>query len=155
MDFVKVKEEALEVKEEWNAAGVSNTHQAFGSVLSEVRNIYVINSKKDYDVMAKNTDNCQSYLRSGVCPDFSKCPYHHLRYENSPTVQIKNLFKHPILDKNPVCSDGENSELTPNSVGEEKRLTRDYKKFYENIITKFRAAGTIVMFKCCRNHDPH
>ena len=134
--------------------------RAFGSVLSEVRNLYTITNRRDYDEMVRNIDNCQSFLKVGVCPEYTTCQYHHLRYENSPTIQIKNLFKSTCLDESPVeLPSVLTSILKATSAkvesGSEKRLNREYKKFYENIIVKFRAAGTITMFKCCRNSSPH
>ena len=56
---------------------------------------------------------------------------------------VRHLFNHRFL---------RGEELYPD---EQRQLQFDYRRFYEDVIVKFRCVGPVVMVKCARNRCEH
>lgn len=100
-----------------------------------------------YQMMANDPSNCKFYMKTGACRFGPRCSRNHVRYENTPTILIPNFFQDARLG---MQSNDRNDEDY-----DEVELIHEFEKFYDDVIGEFRAAGTVVMFKCSQNYVPH
>ncbi|XP_047130441.1 U2 small nuclear ribonucleoprotein auxiliary factor 35 kDa subunit-related protein 2 isoform X2 [Hydra vulgaris] len=95
--------------------------------------------------------NCKFYIKTGACRFGPRCSRIHLKFDNSPTILIQNFFTDARLAI-PMLNERNNDF---GLEYDEVDLIHEFEKFYDDVIGEFRAAGTVVMFKCCQNYVPH
>jgi len=86
---------------------------------------------------------CEFYTKTHACRFGDACIHKHPQPEESSSIIVKNLFDHRLLGNYNLHHD------------EERQLQQDYRRFYEDVIIKFRCVGPIVMVKCARNCGDH
>ena len=87
---------------------------------------------------------CEFFTKIHACRFGDACKHKHVQPESSSSIIVKNLFNHSLLMKG-----------TRLSVKEERRLQHDYRRFYQDVIIKFRCVGPLMMVKCARNCGDH
>jgi len=110
-----------------------------------------VNPWNQYGESAMESQFCKFYVKTGACRFGARCSRMHPKKEHSPTIMIQNFF-HDARLAIPMLNERNNDAAIEY---DEVDVILEYEKFYDDVIGEFRAAGTVVMFKCCQNFVPH
>ena len=104
-----------------------------------------------YELQLQDPDNCKFFMKTGACRYGPRCSRYHVTCGNSSTIMIPNFFQNARLEISMLNENCNDIDIEY----DELEMVSEFENFYYDVIEEFKAAGKVVMFKCCQNYVPH
>lgn len=152
LQFEKKREEENLPKKESQENDVGKTESVeAGSSANNESSWQEIEKKTTPDHVDKK-DNCDFFMRTGVCRYGLECQRQHPEPEFGTTVVILGMFSHSLFTAAFSQMDG-NGDITLDNPN--PKLQKVYDEFYEDTLPEFQKIGRVKQFKVCSNQAKH